>query len=91
MEQWLECEIFPGQFSNEFSVEGFLSDGSGFSLFAEKRDLKMPREPKSGQPVKGWIRVRPGPIKDDLVLVTLPKPTFENGQTITVKTSQIKR
>lgn len=86
----LECMISPGQFTGEYAVWGELFDKTGFSLFAEKKDLEFSEEPTFDKPVKGWIRIKLGPQKDDLLLVTLPQPTFENGQTITVKTSQVK-
>lgn len=90
MEKWLDCTISPGLFDDEFAVKGELFDGAGFSLFAEKEDLKYEDEPTAGRPVSASIRVELGPQKEDLLLVTLPKPTFENGQTITVKTSQVR-
>jgi hypothetical protein len=90
MGKWLNCIIYPGLFDEEFAVEGNLFDGTGFSLFAEKEDLRYNEEPAPNKPVNALIRVVPGLQKDDLLLVTLPKPTFENGQTITVKTNQVK-
>jgi len=91
METWLDCTVYPGLFDDEFAVAGQLFDGTGFSLFAEKEDVRYDEEPTQEKPIKGSIRVIPfGPEKNNLLLVTLPKPTFENGQTITVKTSQVR-
>lgn len=90
MEKWLECTISPGQFTGEYAVQGKLFDNTGFSLFAEKEDLKFKEEPTEDKPVVGWIRIVLGPPKDNLLLVRLPQPTFENSQTITVKTNQVK-
>jgi len=90
MERWLECTIWPGQFTGEYAVQGKLFDGTEFSMFAEKDDLRLRQEPTEDNPVSGWIRIVPGPRKDDLLLVSLPKPTFENGQIITVKVNQVK-
>jgi hypothetical protein len=90
MKNWLDCTISPGQFTGEFAIQGKLFDGTGFSLFAQESDLRFDEEPTSDKPVKGWIRVKLGPQKDNLLLVTLPQPTFENGQTITVKTNQVR-
>lgn len=90
MRNWLKCTIFPGQFTGEYAVQGELFDNTGFSLFAEQEDLEFSDEPTFESPVKGWIRIEPGLQKNDLLLVTLPKPTFENGQTITVKMSQVR-
>ncbi len=91
MGNWLSCTISPGQFTGEYAVRGKLFDDTGFSLFAERDVLQFGKEPSSENPVEGWIRIKIGPKKGDLLLVTLPRPTFENGQTITVKTDQVKR
>jgi len=90
MEKWLDCTISPGQFTGEYAVRGNLFDGTEFSMFAEEEDLSFEERPSEDNPVVGRIRVVPGPNKGDILLVTLPQPTFENGQTISVKASQIR-
>jgi len=90
MEKWLECTISPGQFTGEYAIQGKLFDGTEFSMFAEKEDLKFKEEPTEDKHVAGWIRIVLGPPKDNLLLVRLPQTTFENGQTITVNTNQIR-
>ena len=90
MEKFLDCTIYPGQFTGEYAVQGEMFDSTGFSLFAPKEYLEFKDEPTPDKSVKGFIRVQVGTRKDDLLLVTLPFPTFENGQTITVKTNQVK-
>jgi len=90
MENWLDCTISPGQFTGEFAVQGEMFDNTVFSLFAPEEDLQFSEEPTWDKPVKGLIRIVLGPQKDDLVLVALPRPSFENGQEITVKRSQVK-
>jgi len=88
---WLNCKISSGQFTGEFAVRGEMFNAKEFSLFAPKKDLKFDEEPvKKGKTVEGSISVTKLQAKDDLVLVALPQPTFENGQTITVKSSQVK-
>jgi len=87
---WLKCRIFPGQFTGEYAVQGRLFDNTEFSLFVEKQYLDFSEEPTFDKPVEGWIRVEPELHKDDLLLVSLPQPTFENGQSITVKMDQVK-
>lgn len=90
MEKWLECRISPGQFTGEYAIQGWLFDGTEFSMFAEEEHLRFEEKPSEDNPVVGCIRVVPGPKKGDILLVTLPQPTFENGQTISVKASQIR-
>lgn len=90
MEKWLECTISPGQFTGEFAVQGRMFDSTEFSLFAPEKDLRFSENPSPDKPVQGFIRVVTGLSKDDLLLVSLPRPTFENGRTITVKIDQVK-
>lgn len=91
MGKWLECTITPGQFTGEYAIQGEMFDKSGFSLFAPKNDLRFSGEPTRDKPIKGLIRVMPRAEKDDLILVSLPRPTFENGRTITVKKTQLQK
>jgi len=90
MEKWLDCTISPGQFTGEFAVQGKLFDNTTFFLFVEEGDVKFQEKPTPDKPVKGWVRVVPATQKGELLLVTLPQPTFENGQTITVKADQVR-
>ena len=91
MEEWLECTITPGQFSGEYAIQGEMFDKSDFSLFAPRNELRFSGEPTSREPVKGLIHIVPGLQKDDLLLVSLPRPTFENGRTITVRKEQLQK
>lgn len=90
MEKWLDCTISEGQFTGEFAVQGKMFDSTDFSLFAPKEVLRFEEEPTKNKHVKGSIQVTSLEQKGDLSLITLPRPTFENGRTITVKTSQIR-
>jgi len=90
MEKWLECKISPGQFTGEFAVQGEMFDATEFSLFAPKEDLKFDGQPSWDKPVRGSIRVTVSAQEEDLLLINLPRPTFENGQVITVKNDQVK-
>lgn len=90
MEKWLDCTISEGQFTGEFAVQGKMFDSTDFSMFAPKEVLRFDEEPTKNKQVKGSIQVTPLEQKDDLTLIALPRPTFENGRTITVKTSQIR-
>ena len=89
-EKWLKCSISPGQFAGEFAVQGEMFDSTEFSLFAPREALEFSGEPSWDKPVQGFIRVTPGDQKDDMLLVSLPRPTFENGRIITVKKTQVK-
>ena len=91
MENWLSCEISQGQFTGEFAVQAKMFDSSAFSLFALREDLQFDeKELENSNRVQGLIRILPLKKEGDLVLVALPRPTFENGRTITVNASQIQ-
>lgn len=90
MDKWLDCVVFPGQFTGEFAVRAKMFDATEFSLFAPKEDVRCSSEPSRDKSVKGSIRVVVGEQTNSLVLVKLPRPAFGCGQVITVKTSQIR-
>ncbi len=91
MTKWLDCEIAQGQFTGEYAVKARMFDETEFSLFVPKNCLKFSEEPSLDKHVSGMISVSVTDQKDDLVLVNLPRPTFENGRSITVKQSQLKQ
>ncbi len=90
MTKWLDCEIAQGQFTGEYAVKARMFDETEFSLFVPKDCLKFSKEPSLDKPVSGMISVSVAAQKDDLVLINLPRPTFENGRSITVKQTQLK-
>ncbi|MDH4238204.1 MAG: hypothetical protein OEW48_01440 [Phycisphaerae bacterium] len=90
MDRWIDCTISEGQFTGEFAVQGKMFDSTDFSMFAPKEVLRFEEEPTKNKRVQGSIQVTLLEQKDDLSLIALPRPTFENGRTITVKTSQIR-
>ncbi len=90
MTKWLGCEISQGQFTGEYAVTARMFDDTEFSLFVPKDCLDFSEEPSVNKSVSGMISVSVAAKKDDLVLVNLPRPTFENGRSITVKESQLK-
>jgi len=90
MTKWLDCEISQGQFTGEYAVTARMFDETEFSLFVPRDFLNFSEEPSIDKPVSGMISVSVAAQKDELVLVNLPRPTFENGRSITVKESQLK-
>ena len=84
MQQWLTCSIGPGQFPTEYAVSGVQQNGKAFSLFAPRDSVS----PLSDE--KGLVRVDVVDKRGDLVLVRLPAQTFENGQHVTVKASDLQ-
>lgn len=84
---WLRCQIEPGQFSGELSVQGDTFDSEGFSLFAPKEFVRQAEGDECAS--EGWISVVVLETKDGLALVKLPGPTLENGTTVTVSESEL--
>lgn len=89
MRKRLLCKISKGQFSGEVAVQGKLYNSEDFSLFAPIECVEFDSELSESSYVDGSISVDVLDNKDDLVLVSLPQPAFENGQTITVKKEQL--
>ena len=85
----LFCKVSKGQFSGEVAVQGKLFNSEEFSLFAPIESVEYSSELTEHSYVDGSISVDVLDHKDDLVLVSLPQPAFENGQTITVKKEQL--
>ncbi len=90
METWLRCKVTPGQFSNEYAVQGERFDGRGFSLFAWERDVDTDFTTSKDVPAGAWLRVEVLDQSNDKVLVRLPSPCFENGDTVSVQAAQLK-
>ena len=89
MNQWLDCLVSQGQFTGEYAVKGALHDGTEFSLFASEEDVSVQNPLTEDGRVSGRIRVERLSEKDNLILISLPQPTFENGKIITVKNDQV--
>ena len=85
----LNCKISKGQFSGEVAVQGKLHNSEEFSLFAPIEFVQFSSELNEDSYIDGSISVDVLDGKDGLVLVSLPQPAFENGQTITVKKEQL--
>jgi hypothetical protein len=87
MEQmWLRCSIGPGQFPTEYAVAGVQHNGKSFSLFAPKETVDAPSAGEGA----GYVRVDLVEKKGELALVRLPAQTFENGQFVTVKLTELQ-
>jgi len=89
MKTRLLCRISTGQFSGEVAVQGKLYNSEEFSLFAPIESVEYSSELAEDSYIDGSISVDILENKDDLVLISLPQPAFENGQTITVKKEQL--
>ena len=87
----LTCTVSRGQFSGEYAVSIEVFDGTHVSLFAGESDVELDRQLSGDDSVMGRIHVEIVDQSDDLLLVRLPQPTLENGQTITVKAEAIQQ
>src|SRR5262249_20354919 len=90
MDQWLRCQVYPGQFSVEYAVVVRQSDEKEVSLFAPQEFVDCEQMPTFDRPVHGWIKVVLVKKQGELALVELPRSTLENGQYITVRADQLK-
>ena len=86
MRHWLSVAASPGQFPGEFAVGGLQYNNKPFSLFAPAEAVAIP----PGSEGHGRLLVDLVEKKGDLALIRLPAQTLENGQYITVKTSELQ-
>ena len=77
-------------FSGEVAVRGEEADGTEFSLFVPEEfvDCNLPRG--ESESVEGLIHVVVLAREGNLALVRLPGQAFENGQTVTVRDSELE-
>ena len=91
MEMLLRCQVSDGQLADEYAIEGKRHDGTGFSLFVPLESVEISSPITELESVPGWLHVVVEKRKDDLCLIRLPRQTLDNGQFITVRTSQLER
>ena len=87
----LTCTVSHGQFSGEYAVSIEVFDGTRVSLFAGESDVELDSPLTGDDSVAGRIQVEILQQSGDLLLVRLPQPTLESGQTITVKSEAIQQ
>lgn len=90
MSPFLRCRVSSGMFSNEVTIRGAAADGTEFSLFVEEEFVECGQPVGEGALTTGWLAVEELAREGNLVLVRLPGQTFENGQTVTVRDSQLE-
>lgn len=91
MDTFLRCLVSPGLFRGEVAVRAVTADGTEFSLFVPDRFVEYEALPSEGGHIEGWLDVEVLAREGALMLVRLPGQTFENGQTVTVRDSQVER
>ena len=91
MDTFLRCQLSPGMFSVEAAVRGTAADGTEFSLFVPRDFIECDQPISDSSSIDGWLRVKILDQADDLTLVRLPGQAFENGETVTVKDSEVEQ
>jgi hypothetical protein len=71
---WLRCKIRPGSLAREYAVTIKTSDGDLISLFAPEEFIRASQPEGEGQ-----ISVDVVDSDSEFSLVSLPRPTFEQG------------
>ena len=90
MEALLRCQVSRGMFSREVAVRGKTAYGTEFSLFVSEDFVEADLSAAADEAVGGWLRVEVLAREGALTLVRLPGQTFENGQTVTVRDSEVE-
>lgn len=88
--KWLTCFASSGQFNDEYAVHGADYEKNEFSLFAPRDYVRVVRSPAAKEEVPAHLQVAVLEQKGNLFLVKLPKQTFDNGWTITVREDQLE-
>ena len=89
MDALLRCQVSPGMFSGEVAVRGRAADGTEFSLFVSDDFVEFDQAIPADSSVAGWLCVAVLAHEGPLLLVRLPGQTCENGQTVTVRDTQV--
>ncbi len=90
MDALLRCQVSPGMFSGEVAVRGRAADGTEFSLFVSDDCVEHDQAIPADGSVEGWLCVDMLAREGPLLLVRLPGQTFENGQTVTVRDTEVE-
>jgi len=90
MEAFLRCKVSPGMFSGEVAVRGQTAAGVEFSLFVPDHLVEYDGIILARNSTDGWLCVEELAREGGLILVRLPGQTFENGQTVTVRETEIE-
>ena len=90
MEVLLRCQVSRGMFSGEVAVRSKTAYGIEFSLFVAEEFVEADLSATADAAVEGWLRVEVLAREGALMLVRLPGQTFENGQTVTVRDSEVE-
>ncbi len=77
-------------FSGEVAVRGRSADGTEFSLFVSDYFVEFDQAIPTDSSVDGWLCVEVLAYEGPLLLVRLPGQTFENGQTVTVRDTEVE-
>jgi hypothetical protein len=88
---WLRCKVSPGQFTGEYVVAAKDFRGQGFSFFVPDEYVQGQDQMSGDVPVDGLVQVAVLEQSSDLVLVRLPRVALQNGQTVTVRSSDLVR
>lgn len=88
---WLRCKVSPGQFTGEYVVAATDFRGRGFSFFVPEEYVQGQDRLSGEEPVDGFVQVEILEASKDLALVRLPRVALQNGQTVTVRNSDLAR
>ena len=87
---WLRCQASLGQFEDEFAISGNDHSGETFSFFTHREFVQAEESPGEQQSVNAVLRVTELANEGELVLIRLPGQTLANGQTLTVRRSELE-
>ncbi len=81
---WLQCQVEPGMFPDEFSVI-VAAEGAARELFVDRRLVMLAGAPPNGTGVEGRLRVDLLEQDERFGIVLLPTEPFHGGRTAVVR------
>lgn len=80
----IECKVSLGMFAGERGVRIELPDGQSLSMFVDRSQVEVAREPQPGEEIDGWLEVSVIGESDGRAIIDLPQQTFTSGTRVAV-------
>jgi hypothetical protein len=86
----IRARISPGMFAHERGVRIDLPDGESLSMFVDRSQVEVDREPQPGEEISGLLEVAVVSADDGRAIIDLPQQTFTTGTRIEVPRSFLR-
>ncbi len=83
----IECEVWPGMFSDERGIQFRLPDGREVSAFVDRSQVVTAEDPRPGRAVRGRLKVTLVEKRGGVLVIDMPQPGFSAGPRLEVPAS----